>query len=272
MPHPVLLLLLASFLLLLFCALLARSWSCPVENSGEDAHRGATSSQAPHSRRLPGLSSRLPCLVGWRASICTPLARGEKPPGSPPSASTPRGSLVPTKSRLYFGITDANIHAASRRWQAWPGRAHPNLSRSRLPRHVQCSAPYSVVSPENPLTPGRHGAVGDFPKGWILARLNASSAIVRRRSPRGLPVQAGMLRAYTSASSPISTFPTCTWMHCAPGCAAPIRFVFLWLAIDPLTKILPVLSSSSPHAAHGTSGHPHAPREPGLWLSSALYQ
>ncbi len=30
-------------------------------------------------------------------------------------------------------------------------------------------------------------------------------------------------------------------MNCAPGSAAPIRFVFLWLAIDPLTKLLPVL-------------------------------
>jgi hypothetical protein len=31
-------------------------------------------------------------------------------------------------------------------------------------------------------------------------------------------------------------------MNCAPGCAAPTRSVFLWLAIDPLTKIVPVLA------------------------------
>jgi hypothetical protein len=30
-------------------------------------------------------------------------------------------------------------------------------------------------------------------------------------------------------------------MNCAPGCATPNRSVFLWLAIDPLTKLLPVL-------------------------------
>jgi hypothetical protein len=30
-------------------------------------------------------------------------------------------------------------------------------------------------------------------------------------------------------------------MNCAHGCAAPHRCVFLWLAIDPLTKIVPVL-------------------------------
>src|SRR5215470_1781354 len=63
------------------CSVLASSWFCPVENSCEDAHHGATSSQAPHSRRLPRLSSRLPCLVGWRACAwaCASLARGQKP-------------------------------------------------------------------------------------------------------------------------------------------------------------------------------------------------
>src|SRR5205085_9219730 len=39
------------------------------------------------------------------------LVRGEKPTGSPPLGSTPRASLVRTKSRAYFGNTDAQFHA-----------------------------------------------------------------------------------------------------------------------------------------------------------------
>src|SRR5437762_1339776 len=41
-------------------------------------------------------------------------------------------------------------------------------------------------------------------------------------------------------------------MKFAPGCAAPRRCVFLWLAIDPRTKILPVLylGPRTQHAAH----------------------
>ena len=67
---------------------LAPSWSCPVENSCEDAHYAPPSPEASHSRRLPRLSSRLHSLVRWRASTysCVALVRGEKPAGSAPSA------------------------------------------------------------------------------------------------------------------------------------------------------------------------------------------
>ncbi len=47
---------------------------------------------------------------------------------------------------------------AGRRWQAWPCRADPDLSRSCLPHHVQCSAPYPSLPFENPFTPDRSRA------------------------------------------------------------------------------------------------------------------
>ena len=50
-----------------------------------------------------------------------------------------------------------------------------------------------------------------------------------------------MLRPSMSAASATSTSRTASWTKFEPGCAAPGRCVFLWLAIDPLTKILPVL-------------------------------
>jgi IS1 family transposase len=50
-----------------------------------------------------------------------------------------------------------------------------------------------------------------------------------------------MLRPCTSAPSATCTSRICRWTNDEPGCATPNRCVFLWLAIDPLTKILPVL-------------------------------
>src|SRR5260221_13711119 len=48
------------------------------------AHQAPPFAQAPHSRRLSRLSTRLHGLVGWRASAgaCASLERGEKPAGS----------------------------------------------------------------------------------------------------------------------------------------------------------------------------------------------
>jgi hypothetical protein len=55
-----------------------------------------------------------------------------------------------------------------------------------------------------------------------------------------------------SAPSAISGSRTCNWMNCAPGCGVRSRCVFLWLAIDPRTKILPVLhlGPRTQYAAH----------------------
>jgi hypothetical protein len=70
------------------------------------------------------------------------------------------GFACPNRQCLYFGNTDARVHAAFWGWQAWPCRADPDLSRSCLPRHLQCSTQHPLVSPENPLPAGRRGALG----------------------------------------------------------------------------------------------------------------
>src|SRR5258708_656776 len=63
--------------------LLAPSWPCPVGSS--QAHPAPPPPQAALPTRLPGLSPRLHSLAncGASASACAPLARGQKPPGSP---------------------------------------------------------------------------------------------------------------------------------------------------------------------------------------------
>ena len=50
------------------------------------------------------------------------------------------------------------------------------------------------------------------------------------------------------------------------------QVLWLWLAIDPLTKILPVTRARSSNATHGPSAHPLAAAEPGPWLPSAFHQ
>ena len=48
---------------------------------------------------------------------------------------------------------------AGRRWQAWPRRAHPDLSLSGLPHQVQCPTQHPFVSSENSLSADRNGAL-----------------------------------------------------------------------------------------------------------------
>ena len=53
--------------------------------------------------------------------------------------------------------TSAPVRRSGGRWYAWPGGAHPNLSLSGLPQHVQCPTRYSLVSFENPFAPDLRG-------------------------------------------------------------------------------------------------------------------
>src|SRR6266568_2460751 len=112
---------------------------------------------------------------------------------------------------------DRRAHScAGWRRQTWPGRTDPDVSLSGLPHHVHCPAPHSPVPSENPLSAGRTGA--------LRAGRRAGSFGCR----------AG-LRLPTSHD------------HCFRNLHLPhlqldeLR-TRLWLAIDPCTKILPVLS------------------------------
>ena len=123
------------------------------------AHHAPPSAQAPLPRRLPRLSSRLHSLVGWRACACASLARGEKPARST-QAHEHRGLRLSQPAVPLLRDHRCSHPRAGRRWQAWPGRAHPDVSLSGLPHHVHCPTPYPLVPSENPFPPGRHGAVG----------------------------------------------------------------------------------------------------------------
>jgi hypothetical protein len=130
---------------------------------------------------------------------------------------------------------------AGRRWQAWPCRAHPNLSLSGVPHDLHCPAPHTVVPPENPFPSGRHGA----------HRAGRRAKCFRGRTGLRLPsgdyyyltdscwrACSDLARAFlpqpahsTSAVGPLLRTRLCK----------ATQILWLWLAIDPLTKIIPVL-------------------------------
>ena len=172
-------------------------------------------------------SCRLSCTpspaVGPASVPIRPWSEVKSRRGAPKRVET-EGFACPNQQCAYCGITDAHIHAAFRRWQAWPGRAHPDLSLSGLPYHLQCSAQHTPISPENPFSSRRHGTLctrrrtGCFRR---RARLRLSTGHHHDLAVAGSPC---MLRPCTSASSAISGFHTSNWMNCAPGYVAPTRF------------------------------------------------
>src|SRR5437763_15195002 len=86
----------------------------------------------------------------------------------------------------------------------------------------------------------------------MLPPRSGSSAPVRPPSRGGSRAQAGTLSSFMSTASVASISHTCSWTKFAPGCAALPRCVFLWLAIDARTKIIPALQLGprTQHAAH----------------------
>jgi hypothetical protein len=102
---------------------------------------------------LPRLSSRLHSRVGWRASVysCAPLARGQKPAGSP-QAGEYRGLRLSQPAMPVLQHHRCFHPRSGRRWQIWPRRADPDLSLSSLPHHLHFQAQHALLSSENPLS------------------------------------------------------------------------------------------------------------------------
>jgi hypothetical protein len=152
------------FLLLLSLAWLGRLY---VPLQGLAHGRAGTLHPVVHRLLKPRTPRDCPacCQSSPRASGAGPSPRPVRPwsevksrRGAPKRINT-EGFACPNQQCPYFGITEAHIHAAFRRWQAWAGRRHPNLSRSGLPQHVQCPTRHALVPAENPLSAGRHRAV-----------------------------------------------------------------------------------------------------------------
>jgi hypothetical protein len=144
MPHHVLLLLLASFLLLLLCAL---CWPYPGSVQSRTAAKMRTTVQRLLKPRTPDdcpacrLATTASSGGGPVPADVASLARGEKPAGSSQAQRHPGLRLSQPAVSLLRHHRCAHTCAGGR-WQAWPSRAHPNLSLSGLLYHVHFQAPH----------------------------------------------------------------------------------------------------------------------------------
>src|SRR6266702_2780386 len=164
MPQHVFLLLLLFFLMLSLAWLwhLSLSYHCPPHSRTVALHTTVQRLLKPRSPRdCPAC-----CLASTLSSVVEPALPPVRPwhevksrRGAPKRVNT-EGFACPNRKCPSSGITDAHLHASCWGWQAWPCRAHPDVSRPCLPHHFQCSTPHSLVPFENPLSPDRNGADG----------------------------------------------------------------------------------------------------------------
>ncbi len=182
--------------------------------------------------------------------------------GAPKRVNT-EGFACPNPQCAYWGITDAQVHATFWGWHAWPCRTDPDLSLSGLPHHLQCATPHPVVPAENPRAPDPPWCSLHWPKGWTSLPQSGSSAIVRPPSLPGSHTLASTPGRSTSAPFAPSISPTSNWTNST-------QILWLWLAIDPLTKIIPVLQLGprTQHRAHLMIHSLRLMLAPGCLLSS----
>jgi hypothetical protein len=105
--------------------------------------------RTPHDCPACCLSSPFSTVAGPTPLPVRPWPEVKSRRGAPKRIDT-EGFACPNQQCAYFGISDAHVHAAFWRWQAWPGRGHPDVSRSCLPCHVHLQAQHSLVPSENP--------------------------------------------------------------------------------------------------------------------------
>jgi hypothetical protein len=169
-----------------------------------------------------------------------------------PKRVNSEGFACPNRTCPYSGITDADIHASFWGWQAWLGRAHPNVSRSCLPHHVQCPAPHAIVSFENPFPLRRHGAVSAGRRVGSLGGLACVRLSTRHHHEPFCPERARTHKPCTSGPFAISSSRTSNWTNCEPGSAALHRCSGSGWLSTLARALLPVLELGprTQHMAH----------------------
>jgi hypothetical protein len=171
--------------------------------------------------------------------------------GAPKRVNT-EGFACPNRKCLSSGITDAHMHAASWGWHAWPCRAHPDLSLSGLPHDVHCSARHPLVPSENSFSPDRCGVGCARLVGWTLRPLSGSSAIGKPLSPAFLSRTGSHAQILHGRCFSNLQLPHLQLDELRTRLRSSQHVLWLWLAIDPLTKLVPVLhlGPRTQHAAH----------------------
>ncbi|MGZ3643602.1 MAG: hypothetical protein ACXVCM_07090 [Ktedonobacteraceae bacterium] len=134
-----------------------------------------------------------------------------------------QGYACPNRQCLYFGNTDAQIHALV--GDGKHGQAEPIQTF----RCQACRTTFSarrdtpLYRLKTPSQKARHGPLSVGRGAGCFRRRTGRRATVSPPSPPGSLVQVGMLRSSMSAPSVISGSLTSSWTNCAPGCATPHR-------------------------------------------------
>jgi hypothetical protein len=197
--------------------------------------------QATNPSGLPSLSSRHHYLVSCRASAytCASLARGEKPPGS--TQAREHGGLCLSQPKVpLLCITDAHIHAL-----VGDGK-HGSAERIQTFRCQACRTTFSARR-HTPLyrlkTPSHQIAV-------VLSALAEgldASAAERVFGYLQVTFTTWLYRAGEHAQTLHERFFRNLWLphlqldELRTRLRSATQVLWLWLAIDPCTKILPVL-------------------------------
>jgi len=182
------------------------------------------------------------------------------------------GFACPNRQCAYFGITDAHLHAL-----VGDGK-HGQAERIQTFRGPACHGTFSVRR-DTPLyrlkTPSQQVAMvltalaeGLDP----ISPLNGSSATDRQPSRPGWPAQPVHAQTLHERSFRHLWLPHLQLDELRTRLRSAKQILWLWLAIDPLTKILPVLELG-PRTQHMAHQVIHSLRQSlAAFLPPALYQ
>jgi hypothetical protein len=132
-----------------------------------------------------------------------------------PKRLNTEGFACPNHQCLYFGITEAHIHASFWRRHPWSRRADPDLSRSCLSHHVQRTTPHPFIPLKPPSVPGRNGADGASLRAGSFRRRACLRLPLSHTGDRGRSEGGGNNRGLHLCGSRVETRPA----SIAPGCA-----------------------------------------------------
>jgi hypothetical protein len=247
------------FLLVVCLLSLALLWRLCRFHLRPSSSRGG----AIHSRAHRLLKPRCPddcpaCRLACTSSLAggpapadvASLARGEKPAGSTQASQNCRLRLSQSAMPLLWDHRCPHPRAGGR-WQAWSCRADSDLSRSCLPHHVHFQAQYCAVPSENPLAADR------LVLSALAEGLDASAA-ERVFGYRQATITTWLTRAGSHAQTLHERFfrhlriPHLQLAELRTRLCCAKQILWLWLAIDPCTKLLPVLhlGPRTQHMAH----------------------
>lgn len=181
--------------------------------------------------------------------------------GAPKRVNT-EGFACPNQQCAYFGNTDAHIHALvgdgkhgrAEQIQTFRCQAcHSTFSaRRNTPLYRLKTPSHQVAMVLSALAEGLDPSAAERVFGF------RQSAITRWLTRAGKHAELFHERCFRNLHLPhLQLDELRTRLRCST------QVLWLWLAIDPRTKILPVLSSSSPHSTSGVLAHSLPARAPG---------